>query len=287
MRMVNYRMTQSCLARPHVFLLLSLYSKLVIALFLSDIPTPSFLIDLDVLGKESGERFDRFPEVSLFLPRNGFHLVARDIQGLANVNTEIRLHLDEMSSYRVGGKTPIGLLHSSVTRAREDVTDEDYDSPQETFLAEIDIPPSLCGLLSNMDGTKEDPPAELVLGVNNHHVGPYYWARSAGSGAFMEAPGVEFASTTSISRDKGILRWGNDGGPTDCNSNDGKRSEWVNFLRVGDNVQLLPLNEEDALQSFSNEFSDRIFGYSAKGRPLGAEPVITCKWERIQQLSSN
>jgi hypothetical protein len=58
----------------------------------------------------------------------------------------------------------------------------------------------------------------LALGLNNHYVGGYYWARSGmGAGSSMEAPGVTFCS------EKGQLQWG------DQNSNDGKRSEWVEF----------------------------------------------------------
>ena len=101
----------------------------------------------------------------------------------------------------------------------------------------------------------------------------------------MRSPGVHFGSRVKLKVDKGILRWGEEGGPLDCNSNDGKRSEWVNFLRVGDNVQLLPSKEEDALISFAETFPDRIFGYSAKGRPLGSEPMIICKW--VKDLSHN
>jgi hypothetical protein len=111
--------------------------------------------------------------------------------------------------------------------------------------------------------------AQLVLGLNNHHVGSYYWARSAGSGAAMEAPGILFDTG-------GILRWKNPRGPMECNSNDGKRSEWANFLRKGDTVQLLPLNVEEAILSAMK--SDCIFGVSSEGRPLGSEPQVVCKW---------
>jgi hypothetical protein len=257
-----------------------LFGQFVDALFLSDIPSPSFLIDVDVLGKKCGETHDSHtvPKISLCLPNHDCHFIARDIEGQGTTIDETEHAVPLFKRFNVGGKAPIGLMHSSVIRGREDVTSKDYDLPQETFLAEIDLPPSLCSSIPDIGSNKEEPVAELVLGVNNHHVGNYYWARSAGSGAFMEAPGIQFGCTSKLGIDKGILRWGEEGGFLDCNSNDGKRSEWVNFLRVGDNVQLLPLKEEDALISFAETFPDRIFGFSAKGRPLGSEPVIVCKW---------
>jgi len=86
----------------------------------------------------------------------------------------------------------------------------------------------------------------------------------------MEAPGV-------CCTDDGILRWESPGGPQECNSNDGKRSEWVNFLRSGDNVQLLPSDPEDALIQFINKRGS-VFGVSSTGRPMGSEPQVVCEW---------
>ena len=123
-----------------------------------------------------------------------------------------------------------------MVRSREQAV-EGRDDPVTTFLAELDLTPSKCGSSG----------AELVLGLNNHHVGSYYWARSAGSGASMEAPGVLFDMNGS----SGVLRWEKEGGPIECNSNDGKRSEWVNFLRAGDTVQLLPFDVDDTILSMT------------------------------------
>lgn len=93
----------------------------------------------------------------------------------------------------------------------------------------------------------------------------------------MEAPGVLFDMSGG---DRGILRWERKGGPIECNSNDGKRSEWVNFLRSGDTVQLLPFDVEDAIlcMTASKGSTDCIFGVSSKNRPLGSEPEVVCKW---------
>jgi hypothetical protein len=179
------------------------------------------------------------------------------------------------------GHPSIGFFHSSVIRAREDAIPEE-DEPIATFLAEIDLDPSLCGV--NDD---ETPPAKLVLGLNNHHVGSYYWARSAGAGSSMEAPGVSFGFCDDASNrnQRGILRWLDQGGPISCNSNDGKRSEWVNFLRKCDTVQLVPTNGQKAMIQMSETFratnDNRIFGISLEGRPMGSEPEVVCEWRQV------
>ena len=124
----------------------------------------------------------------------------------------------------------------------------------------------------------------------------------------MKAPGVWFGSGSR--RDRGILRWMDEGGPTVCNSNDGKRSEWVNFLRKGDTVQLVPDDGQEALLQFKKRFGNncdpnvlenngydnglcsegscldegapfssvRVFGISLEGRPMGSEPKVICEW---------
>jgi hypothetical protein len=155
-------------------------------------------------------------------------------------------------------KEPLCYFHTKVIRSKEDAM-EGHDDPVSTFLVQVDLAPEWCG----------GSGAQLVLGLNNHHVGSYYWARSVGSGAAMEAPGILFDAG-------GILRWQNPRGPVECNSNDGKRSEWANFLRKGDTVQLLPLNVKEAILTAVK--SDCIFGVSSEGRPLGSEPQVICQW---------
>ncbi|KAL3775925.1 hypothetical protein ACHAW5_011315 [Stephanodiscus triporus] len=187
----------------------------------------------------------------------------------------------------VEGRPAVGYVHTKVVRAREEAVPGE-DDPLSTFLAEIDADPTLCGCR-----------ARLVLGLNNHHVGGYYWARSAGAGSSMEAPGVSFGgggggggSVASIRSERGLLRWMDDDGPGACNSNDGKRSEWVNFLRRGDTVQLVPANGQHTILQFRERFgkrlcgkpgdgasSMRVFGISSQGRPMGSEPEVVCEWE--------
>jgi len=83
----------------------------------------------------------------------------------------------------------------------------------------------------------------------------------------MEAPGILFQ--------QGRLQWESSEGFTACNSNDGKRSEWVKFLGSGDLVQLVPRQPEQAIQSLTTT----VYGVSSKGRPLGSEPAVVCEWQ--------
>jgi hypothetical protein len=247
---------------------------------LRDLPTPCFVIDIQALRRTAESPIPSSRDASNYfipsirLPDSGrlFHpLPIRSLQtndnAFASTVIDVAFPMEE-------GQPSIGFLHTSVTRAREDATQADESIA--TFLAEIDLCPALCG-------TDNDPPAKLVLGLNNHHVGSYYWARSAGAGASMEAPGVSFECSKS-DNSRGLLRWLDEGGPICCNSNDGKRSEWVNFLRVGDTVQLVPSNGQEAMVRMSDMFGSsgktRIYGISAKGRPMGSEPEVICEWRQ-------
>lgn len=96
----------------------------------------------------------------------------------------------------------------------------------------------------------------------------------------MDAIGVKFTDDGTGS-DNGVLCWEDEGGPIACNSNDGKRSEWCNFLRPGDTVQLVPTgvstDGEIALMTFLEKFGC-IFGVSSEDRPMGSEPKVVCRW---------
>ena len=54
------------------------------------------------------------------------------------------------------------------------------------------------------------------------------------------------------------------------NTNDGKRSEWVNFLRVGGEVDILPDDPAAALRAAGGE----AWGVQRCGRPMGADPIV-------------
>lgn len=136
--------------------------------------------------------------------------------------------------------------------------------------------------------------AYLGLGLANHHVGGYYWARSMGIGASLPAHGIYFGLSSGNEKD-GELFW-KKRGPGDVaetteessNSNDGKRSEWVDFLTVGDTVQLVPYDPVSILVSNSSnddsgsESQQQVFkelvGLRRAGRPLGADPIVEKIW---------
>ena len=238
---------------------------------LSDVPTPSFIIDLQALQRVSSEPYHEIP--ILRCPKHNLLLqpFSHDNSVISISDTVVDCHFPIIE-----GQPAIGYLHSTVTRGRDDVIPGE-DDPMSTFLAEIDLDPALC---CNK--------AHLVLGLNNHHVGSYYWARSAGAGSSMEAPGVLY-SCHDNAKSKGVLQWLDEKGPTACNSNDGKRSEWVNFLRKFDTVQLLPHDGQDTLLEFHKRYgvesldctSTRIFGISNEKRPMGSEPAVVCEWRCV------
>jgi hypothetical protein len=118
--------------------------------------------------------------------------------------------------------------------------------------------------------------AYLGIGLANHHVGGYYWARGMGIGASLPAHGISF--------EQGQLYW-KKRGPGDArltteensNSNDGKRSEWADFLAVSDTVQLVPNSVDQVLKS---ELFSSLLGVRRIGRPLGADPIVEKVWIR-------
>eukprot|EP00584_Thalassiosira_punctigera_P020000 CAMPEP_0172571224 /NCGR_PEP_ID=MMETSP1067-20121228/130549_1 /TAXON_ID=265564 ORGANISM="Thalassiosira punctigera, Strain Tpunct2005C2" /NCGR_SAMPLE_ID=MMETSP1067 /ASSEMBLY_ACC=CAM_ASM_000444 /LENGTH=280 /DNA_ID=CAMNT_0013363503 /DNA_START=63 /DNA_END=902 /DNA_ORIENTATION=+ len=259
-------------------------------LLLSDLPTPSFIVDTQALRRHvgppvTGDKKDAtIYAPSIRCPKNDLVLrpspIRRDDFPPSSEEDSVTIDCDFQFA---DGQPAMGYLHSSVVRAREDAVAGE-DDPLSTFLAEVDLDPALCG-----------GDARLVLGLNNHHVGGYYWARSAGAGSSMEAPGVWFGGdgdrngsdgNVPAKTERGFLRWINEDGPTACNSNDGKRSEWVNFLRKEDTVQFVPGDGQNTLLHFRKRFGEqsdagkhdeasiRVFGISSQGRPMGSEPEV-------------
>ena len=57
-------------------------------------------------------------------------------------------------------------------------------------------------------------------------------------------------------------------------TNDGKRSEWCEYLKAGDEVDLVPLDATAVLRAFSG----KVVGIQRSGRPLGAEPAACGAW---------
>jgi hypothetical protein len=229
---------------------------------LSDLSTPAFLVDVQVLQQHldsvSKSANTPIPPIDLFGRKK--ILVPVPMKDL-DKNDNCPHSFDENATPLLDVLSTPGLcyIHASVVTPQDDTKNQNA-----AFLATLDLLPNVA--------------AELVLGLNNHHVGSYYWARAAGAGAAMEAPGVV------LDAESATLQWESEQGPIACNSNDGKRSEWVNFLRVGDQVQLRPLqlNAQDVLARYANTnlnpTPSRIFGVSSKSRPMGSEPAVVCEW---------
>jgi hypothetical protein len=251
--MLTRRKLSRCLALSLFALNLQCVASLVL---LSDLSTPAFLVDVQVLqqhlDKSDETTSSPIPPIALFDRQKKLIPVP------VGLKKGCPHHFDEKATpvFNVLEMPGLCYLHASVVTPREAARNQ---SP--AFLATLDLLPSVA--------------AQLVLGLNNHHVISYYWARAVGGGSAMEAPGVRFDTASAT------LQWESEQGPIACNSNDGKRSEWVNFLRVGDQVQLRPLDPEDALARFTDP--PHIYGISSKSRPLGSEPAVVCEW-RIEGL---
>lgn len=133
--------------------------------------------------------------------------------------------------------------------------------------------------------------AFLGIGLANHHVGGYYWARGMGMGASLPAHGIyarPVGGNTDHDDSSSVeLYWKKRGPGMDAketteessNSNDGKRSEWADFLTVGDTVQLVPENAATVLHDAPFEY---LLGVRRIGRPLGADPIVEKVWIRSE-----
>jgi hypothetical protein len=236
--------------------------------YLSDLPTPSLVLDLQAIEKIRG---------SAFFPDHIPHLTIGDdwiLEPVARRRPErvddeppplfLPESLDELmrQGEAKGVDVCFGYIHTKVLQSRSNNGEDDGQEETSSYLATLDLPTS----------TSDVVDAHLVLGLNNHHVGSYYWARSAGGGAAMEAPGV-------VLRGGNRLEWASQN-YKDCNSNDGKRSEWVNFLKINDQVQLRP---QSLSASVVRMFRDHVYGITSAKRPLGAEPVVVCRFDAIEQ----
>jgi hypothetical protein len=285
---INSRISSSAAAKAN--LLMKEHNNAPYRCLLSDLPTPSLVLDLMAIDKMRG-RGPTFTDAnSIIAPfrirdwvlyptsagdRQHDHPDDEEVtttrststSTTGTTNTRRLENLDELTA-RHGAETKglldvcFGYIHAKVLEPRH---------RDGRYLAKLDLPTGSTPTTT----TTTTVDAHLVLGLNNHHVGSYYWARSAGGGAAMEAPGIAL-------RDGNRLEWESSVSFTDCNSNDGKRSEWVNFLTVGDQVQLRP---HDLAASISL-FRDNVYGISSAGRPLGAEPMVVCRFE-VEHVSTS
>lgn len=242
---------------------------------LSDVQTPALLIDVHALERQFESTGGPSNDTSSGIPSFRFHNDNEFVLRPASVDPERPHKFDSAApeaDCHLLDTLGICYMHSRVVQSRDVESGRD-NTDASLFLAKLDL---------NEDWELD---AQLVLGLNNHHVGSYYWARTAGAGAAMEAPGVALLQGN-------CLQWQNE--IVKCNSNDGKRSEWVNFLRPGDQVQLVLKQASQTIRqllldakpfpskcngtSSMVHTAPRLFGISSRGRPLGSEPAVVGEW---------
>jgi hypothetical protein len=219
-------------------------SEVKIGDLLSDLPTPCMLLEMSLAEGAAGE-----------------------------VNLDDVLRQAAESDVSFEGSL---FVHTKVTDTSErDKINESEGSGKSSVICRIDTQPEM------IPGG-----AYLGIGLANHHVGGYYWARGMGIGASLPAHGVYFgASSSSSDNSDGQLFWKKRGPGLNAketteessNSNDGKRSEWADFLAAGDTVELVP-NDSAALLT-STQF-DVLLGVRRIGRPLGSDPIVERIWYR-------
>ncbi len=211
------------------------------ALLLRDLSTPCLLIDVGFLQKQQQHASSASQPFPLPQLRTEHGTFVPEILQSTSLYTQGTEYFSNTDVFMPG----VCYLHASVVVKSRDARS----------LVQLNVP------------SDSNYKAHLVLGLNNHHVISYYWARSAGAGSSMEAPGVQFVADE--------LQWSSDDWKK-CNSNDGKRSEWVAFLQPNDTVQLLPDEDWRSWQRLP------VWGISTRGRPLGSEPAVVCEWNSLE-----
>lgn len=273
--------------------------------FLSGLNRPSFVVDVQAIQRLISDKptndtdphraVSSLPIPPILLPASNELLIAQSFVEKSTQSQENLFPLTYPHTFNAS-LTPIDILGGSNDFGVSSAYDKCFgyihchvvkpsftETEKDTVLAQLNVAfpwnekSSSDGestYIDQFNNSRIYVPAHLVLGLNNHHVISYYWARSIGSGAAMEVPGIVVEQRPSGNAQ---LRWASKGGFTECNSNDGKRSEWVNFLKDGDQVQLRPKNVEAAIQQFRED----IYGISMAGRPLGSEPIVVCRWKIV------
>ncbi|KAL1510390.1 hypothetical protein AB1Y20_006699 [Prymnesium parvum] len=204
---------------------------------LGDVPTPALVVDADAL-----------PAAGADLDRLGRLLRAHRADAAAAA--ELRALLSGTL-----------YLHARVVRRAPRRTR--YHREATYPLCTVDLPSA-----GHVDGG-----AYLCCGLNNHYDASYYWARSAGGGSRLSAPGV--ALWPGCDGLVEIVRVGAADIPAGQQTNDGKRSEWCEFLNVGDEVDIVPADALKALASMAAGGSEvSIVAITRKERPPGAEPSV-------------
>ncbi|CAJ1936758.1 unnamed protein product [Cylindrotheca closterium] len=231
---------------------------------LSDLPTPSLLLELSLAEKAVARRSDDDDDDD-----DEHDDDAALDQTLANDS-----NLDCLEGAL--------FVHTQVVdTSTRDAINQQQGSGSSIVIGELDVPYSSL-----------EKGAVLGIGLANHHVGGYYWARGMGIGASLPAHGIEVRSSSNESRSE--LYWLKRGPGLNAqetteessNSNDGKRSEWADFLVAGDTVQLVPKATSALLVPSSSSRAKGSFatliGVRRIGRPLGADPIVEKVWIRSE-----
>mmetsp|Transcript_26662 Transcript_26662/g.67670 ORF Transcript_26662/g.67670 Transcript_26662/m.67670 type:complete len:214 (-) Transcript_26662:7-648(-) len=209
--------------------MLCLTSLAVAIVTLSDVRTPTLVIDVDAIARD----------------RSLEQLVA------LGVDAELEAELG-----------PAAYLHTRVAASSLQRRPR-YHKDASYALARLDTPLPAGG-------------AYLAMGLNNDYDASYYWARHAGPSSRAAVPGIGvregdlgLAEIFRLSEEEG-RRQGN------LQPNDGKWSEWCEFLKPGDQVDLVPTSALAALRAAGGA----LCGISRADRPLGAEPEVLGTWTR-------
>jgi len=290
-------------------------------LLLSDLPTPCVLIELSLLERRIKE-YDDNNEIIRSIDDDDDDddddeyddfILNYILNNNNNNNSEERQQDNDDDDKRRKKKKEEALLlnlildgcvfvHTKVinTTLRDAITKE-YGSGKSPSICFVDADTKIFPYDDDSEDDDDDDcgGAYLGIGLANHHVGGYYWARGMGIGASLEAHGVGYrrCCRRNSSSGTGELYWkkrGEEEGRTtqeSSNSNDGKRSEWVDFVSVGDTVQLIPYNPHSLLISSSSLSPSAggdgtmIYGIRRIGRPLGADPIVEKIWFRSSSSS--
>jgi hypothetical protein len=247
---------------------------------LSDLPTPTLLIELSLAENALNNTFISLD--NLLENRGGISNERNDQDGAVSSDANTMAVLDGSI-----------FVHTRVTdTSARDRINQELGSGKSPVIGSVDATSQ-----QHVPGG-----AFLGIGLSNHHVGGYYWARGMGIGASLEAHGVAFRDAALASSSSPDLPNGDGGGELywekrgddpasnpgvavargattyeSSNSNDGKRSEWADFLVRSDTVQLIPYNATRVL--YESAFR-RLVGVRRVGRPLGADPIVERLWER-------
>lgn len=272
-------------------------------MLLGDLPTPAVVVELSELEASLLERHAASSRSSIARPEftdEATDVVGEWLAGLASGATSC----DEAASVLTPG---VVFLHCAVTStAVRDRMDARFGSGKARNLGTVN---GAALVVAAAKGLPVGEPARsplfyLGLGLANHHIGGYYWGRSLGRGAAAPAVGVSVVPASGALQ----LLWARRRrvvaaeAPADLpsalapNSNDGKRSEWCDFLQRRDRVELVPRDAAVARalvqltlgSSSSLGGGDTggggggggvaVVGVRREGRPRGAEPIVERVW---------